>query len=513
MGRIDPMSEIELKFGIAATSIAVVERALIRHGARSVGLESRYWDTADRRLARSDVSLRLRKAHGRWEQTVKAAGSSPAERLEETVPRLAAAGGKAPQPDLSLHSGSRAGRVLEQALGRGKGPAGPLACVHTTRIRRRLLLVEFLGAEIDVAFDRGQIEAGGRSSPVCEVEAELKHGAVAALIEFGHQSIDSDAMWLSTVANATRGDRLASGAAEPGPAVKSMCARFRADAEGSEIFRAVFLSCLDQVLANASIVASDSFDDETVHQLRIGLRRLRTAWHELPDWRGTLATTWQRPAAAVFRELGVYRDRRAVAAALRQPLVEAGSPEPDLRTPPAGPDVDPVALVRSTEFQHALLDLLAFALDRPNPSARNEGRATGRGSDESPRAAIGRRLDRLHRRLARDAKRFAELSNLDRHGVRKRLKRLRYLTEMVAPLHAKRPVARFLKALEPAQDELGRYIDLIVATRLSRALVDAGDARAWFNVGWLQAREAGAIKRCAAALRRVAAATPYWKSR
>src|SRR5207344_3191881 len=109
----------------------------------------------DRRLARSDVSLRLRKARGRWEQTVKAAGSSPAERLEETVPCPAAAGGQAPQPDLSLHAGSRAGRVLEQALRRGKGAAGPLLPAHTTRIRRRLLLVERPGAEIEVAFDRG----------------------------------------------------------------------------------------------------------------------------------------------------------------------------------------------------------------------------------------------------------------------------------------------------------------------------------------------------------------------
>jgi CHAD domain-containing protein len=122
----------------------------------------------------------------------------------------------------------------------------------------------------------------------------------------------------------------------------------------------------------------------------------------------------------------------------------------------------------------------------------------------------GRHLDKLHRRLTRDAKRFAELSTPERHGVRKRLKRLRYLSELVASWYDKRPVARFLRALEPAQDELGHYIDLVVATRLARDRVDAGDARAWFNVGWLQAKEAGAIRRCGAALRAVAAATPYW---
>ncbi|HEV7576719.1 MAG TPA: CHAD domain-containing protein [Caldimonas sp.] len=506
------MSEIELKFGIAPAAVAGVERALVRHGARSVGIESGYWDTPDRRLARADVSLRLRKAHGRWEQTVKAAGASPAERLEATVPRRAALAGVAPQPDLSLHAGTRAGHLVDKALARGNGAAAPLELVHTTRVRRRHLLVDAARSAIEVALDWGEIEAAGRSMPICEVEAELKHGDVADLIDFGRRSIDAHALWLSTIAKSTRGNRLASGSVQLASAVKATRPSFRAHADGSEVFRAAFRSCLEQVLANASIVASGAFDNDVVHQLRIGLRRMRTLWRELPDWRGTLASTWEAPAAQVFRSLGAYRDRRTVAAALRQPLADAGSPEPELRALPADAAVDPVAVVRSPAFQHALLDLLAFALARQDSSPRDDApRAHVAGADdESPRAVTGRHLDKLHRRLARDAKRFVELSTLERHGVRKRLKRLRYLSELIASLYDKRPVARFLRALEPAQDELGHYIDLVVATRLARDRVDGGDARAWFNVGWLQAKEADAIKRCSAALRDVARAAPYW---
>jgi CHAD domain-containing protein len=158
-----------------------------------------------------------------------------------------------------------------------------------------------------------------------------------------------------------------------------------------------------------------------------------------------------------------------------------------------------------------LLDMLDFALDRPRESEEDDGdHPPPGGAAESPGTAIAGRLDKLHRRLARDAKRFAELSSVERHGVRKRLKRLRYLTDLVAPLFGKRAVARFLKALEPAQDELGRYVDLVVASRLARDMAEAGDGRAWFNVGWLQAREAGAIGRCSVALREVAAARAYW---
>jgi len=504
------MNETELKFGIVAASVPAVERGMVRHGARSVAIESRYWDTPDLRLARADLSLRLRKSRGRWEQTVKAAGPSPAERLEETVPGLAARAGAEPRPDLSLHAGTRAGRLLARALD-GSDNAAALELVHTTRVRRRFLLVAWQGSEIEVALDRGEIEAGGRSLPVCEVEAELKHGDASGLVEFGRQSVDAHAMWLSTASKAARGNLLARRASDFAPAVKSQRPRFHHDAAGSDVFRAAFLSCLDQVLANASNVASGCLDDEVVHQLRIGLRRMRTVWREMPDWRGDLATSWLQPAAEVFRALGVDRDRRTVAAAMREPLLEAGSPDPDLRATRDEQPVDVVELVRSKDFQHALLDMLDFALDRPTATeCDGEVRSPPDASAESPRATIARRLDKLHRRLARDAKRFAALSIVERHGVRKRLKRLRYLTELTAPLFGKRAVTRFLEALEPAQDELGRYVDLVVAGRLARDAAEAGDGRAWFNVGWLQAREAGAIRRCSGALRDVAEATVCW---
>jgi len=502
------MNETELKFGIVAASVPAVERAMVRHGAKSVGIESRYWDTPDLRLAQADLSLRLRKSRGRWEQTVKAAGPSPAERLEETVRGPAVNAGAEPRPDLSLHAGTRAGRLLARALD-GSDNGAALELVHTTRVRRRFLLVPWQGSEIEVALDRGAVEAGGRSLPLSEVEAELKHGDANVLVAFARQSIDAHAMWLNTVSKAARGNLLARGASDFAPAVKSQRPQFRHDAAGSEVFRAAFLSCLDQVLANASNIASGCLDDEVVHQLRIGLRRMRTVWREMPDWRGDLAPSWLQPAADVFRALGVDRDRRTVAAAMREPLLEAGSPDPDLRATGDAQPVDVVELVRSRDFQHALLDMLDFALDRPS-ATEGEARSPFDASAESPRATLARRLDKLHRRLARDAKRFAELSIVERHGVRKRLKRLRYLTELVAPLFGKRAVTRFLEALEPAQDELGRYVDLVVAGRLARDAAEAGDGRAWFNVGWLQAREAGAIRRCGVALREVAEAAVCW---
>ncbi len=182
-----------------------------------------------------------------------------------------------------------------------------------------------------------------------------------------------------------------------------------------------------------------------------------------------------------------------------------------LRPPGLASVGDPVALVRAAPFQHALLDVIAFLLvPAPAPAVADPGNA-GDSANAKPTDVIGGHLDKLHARLKRDAHRFDELDELERHGVRKRLKRLRYLGELVAPLYRGGRVGRFLEQLEPAQDELGHYMDLSVALRLAHDVIDAGDARAWFNVGWLKAQQPRTVGRCAKALRKVAAARPFWR--
>ena len=171
--------------------------------------------------------------------------------------------------------------------------------------------------------------------------------------------------------------------------------------------------------------------------------------------------------------------------------------------------------MRAKPFQHALLDVLALLL-APAPVATpapadDDNSNAGDAASARPIAVIDAHLDKLHTRLKRDARRYEQLDELERHGVRKRLKRLRYLSELVAPLYRSGRVERFLEQLGPAQDELGHYMDLVVALRLAHDTIDAGDARAWFNVGWLKAQLPRAIGRCAKALRKVATARPFWR--
>lgn len=508
-GTMSAMSEIELKFGLTDGAGAAVDEALRARGATIEKIESRYWDSADHRLAHAALSLRLRRTADGWEQTVKADGPSPAERLEETVARPGEWNELAPTPEIWLHAGSEAGALLDAALTR-RGRLVPVEPVHITSVSRCAVRADSPGATLEIALDRGSIRAGERSLPLCELEVELKKGDVAPLIAVGRANIDIHGMWLSTISKAMRGAWLAEGQGAI-QGVKAKPVRVDRGASGPEIFRAVVRSCLDQVLANASLLAEGNIEDTVVHQLRVGIRRLRTARRELGAWRGALDDAWEPPAAETFRKLGEYRDRKTVAASMQQQLAAAGSPDPELLAEAALQGIDPVAIVRDKAFQHALLDLIALLLE-PAPADRAADVDSDADADDtSPDRVVARHLDKLHDRLRHDAKRFEELDEPARHRVRKRLKRLRYLSELVAPLYKRGRVKRFLDTLEPAQDELGRYIDLVVATELAHEVVERGDARAWFNVGWLKAQVPRAIERCGKCLRHVVDAEPYWR--
>jgi inorganic triphosphatase YgiF len=418
-------------------------------------------------------------------------------------------GERAPTPEIWLHAGSEAGALLDATLTKRGGKLVPLELVHTTVVRRCTLRAEARGADLEVSLDRGTIQAGERSLPLCELEVELKHGDVAPLIAVGRANIDTHGMWLSTISKAMRGNWLAEG---PGAvrAAKAQPARLDRAASGPEIFRAVLRSCLDQVLANASLLAEGNLDDAVVHQLRVGIRRLRTARRDL----GVARRARRRLGGDRRRDLPQARriprsqDGRRLHAA---ELAAAGSPDPELRAEAAAHEIDPVALVRDKAFQHALLDLVAFLLEPVLAGRAGDIGSDADADDAPPEHVVARHLDKLHDRLKRDAKHFEELDEPARHRVRKRLKRLRYLSELVAPLYKRGRVKRFLDTLEPAQDELGRYIDLVVATALAHEVVEGGETRAWFNVGWLKAQVPRAIERCGKCLRQVVDADPYWR--
>lgn len=494
--------EIELKFAVPENSRDALEKALKRGKVQRTRMQAMYFDTADERLATSGVSLRLRKEGRVWVQTLKV-GTDPFRRLEHHVSVRPLPGIESPALDLGRHNASPAGAGLRKALDQPSdtGSSPELSVRFRTRVSRLARTIRVPGAQVEIALDTGTIIAGDRSWPICELELEMKAGRAAVLVSLAAQWASRYGLWVSTISKVERGMRLARGDREA-PQVRAESPIVDEEQGQTAFFVATIQSCLAHVLGNASEVAAGEKDAPVVHQLRIGLRRLRTALREMGVLVDGIDPAWDTALRCTFQQLGEHRDMTIVVPTARQVLNALGAPpfgEPKaLHGAPL-----PETLVREPIFQRTLLDILAFMYDQKTKAHDvHEIR-------KDARPLISERLDDLRQRIAKDAKRFATLDLERQHRVRKRLKRLRYLSEFAASLFGTKEVTRYLAAWRKAQDALGEYNDQQTAAQVFRQET-LSQPYAWFAVGWLKGRQGASVKRCERALRKAAKTPAFW---
>ena len=500
------MFETELKFQVPPESVAAVRAAMTKAAPRRQHLRATYFDTAEGDLAKAGIALRLRQEGARRVQTLKARGAHAAERYEHNA-ALPARGAEA-QPLPARHAGSPAAEAWREALGQAVEDfdAGRLQPVMETDVWRRALMLRGEGWAIELAFDEGEIRAGGGVATVCELEYERVEGTRADLLRAAGEGVAQHGLWLDTVSKAERGDLLARGRAFA-PATRFVAPRELAQRDGAALWRDALQRCTAMLLPNASALAGGSTDPEHVHQLRVAIRRLRCAVSELGPLVGLKGLAedegpaWLPPLVDAFRALGAGRDEVALLAAVAPQLQAAGAPCTDWRAADSPPPAAPAAALRAPAVQQALLALLA--------ASQAGGDANGVSADAATRHLRGR-LAKLQAQAGHAGQRFEALPEEEQHRTRKRVKRLRYLAEFVGPVLGKRSAQkRFQKPLANAQDRLGEYQDLIVALPLYRAAC-AREPKAWFAVGWLVAERVKAAEACHLALRELAREKPFW---
>src|SRR5262249_27330955 len=127
--------------------------------------------------------------------------------------------------------------------------------------------------DLEVAVDHGFIKADGRREPISEIEVELKDGDRGGIAMVAGRLAQSVPTTYAGRSKAERGYALsADEAAKPLPA-----GTIDLDPEIStaDAFQTVALSCLDHAAANERAVRAG--DPEGIHQMQVGLRRLRAA--------------------------------------------------------------------------------------------------------------------------------------------------------------------------------------------------------------------------------------------
>jgi CHAD domain-containing protein len=249
---------------------------------------------------------------------------------------------------------------------------------------------------------------------------------------------------------------------------------------------AALINCARQVLVNASQLATaEGGEPGHVHQLRVGLRRLRSAIALFGKFIGVDIARWNTKAKQLAAGLGGNRDIDVMTEGLWPRLRAAGAPLVEL---PLHENVLPPGdLLREAATQQWMLELLAIELQGIGDVAKGEW------------SLVLPVVRGWSRQCKKDALRFESFDLEHRHRLRKRLKRLRYALEFIESELPAKCYKRYSKALASALNELGEYNDLQVAIEAYRGISEI-DSRAWFAIGWLKAQLPKSESRCIKAL-------------
>ncbi len=515
------MFETELKFQVPAERWAALHKAVATATAVTTRLQAIYVETAGHDLAAAGLALRLRKEGRVWVQTLKGRGDGLMQRLEHEV-RLPGQRGL-PQVDPARHDGSPAGAALRRALAaaRDAGHSDTLQMLYRTDIQRLHRRLRHGGALVEIALDQGALYAGaegqpGLSLPVAEIEFELISGPPEALAALAARWATRFGLWWDVRTKSERGFRLALGLARV-PATRAQPQVLPAAGGLAQSLAAMLQAALAQALPNLAEIAGAAAEapaaPEHLHQLRVALRRLRTAlavfgvWATDPAAAAALESRWRE----VFTALGAARDADVLATTWLPRLQAAGAPGLVAGAALASA-ADVGAMVRDPAVTVLLLDTLAFGLGLAKAEADGAAAATNPAPPPDRAAAARALLRRAWRRAWADARQFADAPVEQQHRARKRLKRLRYALEFVAPWLSAQSLRRWQRALGRALEALGEHNDLQSA-RAQFARQAETDPQAWFAVGWLAAQDAPSRLRAQRALARLKRRKRPWLKR
>ena len=482
--------EIELKFVCGPEDLATVLAAAPAGDDETRELISVYFDTPDLVLQKAGASLRVREHKGRRTQTLKRGEGLVREEHETAIEGLA------PDPALGpLPSILPDGATLRPAF--------------NVRVSRRQRTLRYQGAEIELALDQGEVTGGDRQSLICEVELELKSGPATALFALAREIAAAAPLYLAFDSKAARGQALV--AEDGAPTHKGGKIELASEATVAQAFQGIARRALVQIAANAQALRATP-TPTAVHQLRVGVRRLRSAlatFRPLLDRDGLAALKvelrWLSHACDLARSLDVLADETLAPAEL------AGAPTLGLAALRKAIDAARRAAwgqageaVASARFRGLMIDAAAWV----ETGAWREGLDAAAPIRSFARRALKRHLKKLNRR-GREAR---DGDDEARHQLRIEAKKLRYAADALAPLYGEARTKRYLGHVRDLQEALGALNDLVAAGPLISTLTLSPEAA--FTAGErMGLRTAGRRKlliQATKALDRLEAATPFW---
>ena len=486
--------ETKLKLAIPAQHASRVWQVLASHPREKLStrkLFTVYYDTPDALLARHGVALGLRRQAGRWVQTVVTGGDAACGMHRREIYKTGVAA--------QLVSFSA---LVEAGLGdliENKSVRDSFDVVFTADFSRTAaLLLPGRENSVYVSLDRGEIRAGSLRDAIVEVGLELKTGVSSCLFDLASQIAEQLPVRLENRSKAQRGDALVSGI--PDHPVKASAAHFGSDDSLDDAITALACHCLAHLQVNETGLLANR-DPEYLHQARVALRRLRSAFRLFSDTgiRGAFAPL-REELKQISQTFGQARNWDVLVDGY---LKEAAGAAPD--------DAAMATLLRRAQARRrnakreALATVAAprYTLLLIQLRAMLESRAWQQHESRLPvlpslPAFARKKLRRLHRKILERSRDLQPLRFEDLHRLRIDLKRLRDAMDFFRPL-ALQNKSSALRELVELQDLLGQINDAATAGPLLDNIAGPDPSPAFqqavgFARGWMARDTASNMK-------------------
>ena len=458
-------------------------------------LHAVYFDTDDHALHREGISLRIRRRNGKAIQTIKAEGPHKGIAMDRGEWETPVDG----ELDLSAATGTPLEKLIaDEALRTGIKPA------FTVETDRKAFEAKLDGAVIEVALDRAKASGGDKAVTFSEVELELRQGHAGALFALARGLSEAAPLRLSTVAKSERGYRLLDeDSLRPARTEKIKLSK---DATCAEAFQVIAQSCLAQMVQNEALVRLTQ-DPAALHQMRVGLRRLRAAISlfgpqlltdtESAEIRDNLR--WAGQALGAARDLDVFIERLRSMDDQPDP---SQMEEIERRREEAYRDL--LEALESRRFMDVILQSAAW-IEAGAWTTSGKDRKSARQHPAREFAAA--ELSRRFKRVRKLAKHLRDVGDEERHELRIRIKKLRYGTEFFASLFtsgkAQKRRKTFSSLLEELQENLGDLNDLAVGSSLAMYLPE-------ISPKCLERQRTKLLDKSEASLSALSKAEPFW---
>lgn len=487
--------EVELKLLVDPDSAKdILDHPLLKKYAVSEphrqNLSDIYFDTPDNHFRRSGAALRVRRVDDYWVQTLKAGGNmaSGLYQRHEWESRVGSA-----EPDLSALKNMVSHKNAWGKLLRSPVVEDKLQPIFTTQVKRTVWELRLpAGDDVEFALDQGSFERDGAKQPISEMELELKSGNPLHILDFALELQEEIPVRIGNQSKSDRGYALFL-QHKPQP-VKAESLKLNKKMNIEQAFQAIVQNCMEQIQANEQAVAQNH-DAESLHQMRVGLRRLRSGLGlfkeiiALPDdiqqdldWLGTElgdARDWDVLAGSTLEAVESEKIDAAAVLKVKQAALAKANTMHEAVT----------EAVNSTRYARLILSLNRWVQGCGWRNVISEG-ATDRLTEKLTKFSA-MMLTQDQKRLRKRGKQLQGANPEARHRVRIAAKRMRYDSEFFRTLYPAKKVKPYLKALSSLQDKLGWLNDAAVADKLLCELQDGSPelaANAAYIRGYLAAR-------------------------